>query len=213
MNSLQLFLMSRFTANARNIAMLIAICLSAYGLTILNWLETKHQKAVELSPRKETPDFLITQARYLHYQPSITDEEPSLKIGKLRYDIASKLLIHSLSRNETEFTQPKIEYLNQNQAWLITAEKAIAKMEKKQGVEENILLLEDDVNFKDLTGSNLAINTPSLAVNLSQETLQTKSPIKIEITNGQLQAGGLTSDIKQGKLFLTDKVKATYNLK
>lgn len=216
MNIPQQFFAAKFTANARNIAAFIAICLAAYGLTMLNWLETNQQRDVQLNPREEAPDFLVTNARYLDFKPSLAQDAKNMpQEGLLRLDIQSKTLSHYADTKTTIFQKPIAQFLDKNdQTWLITSDTAISSaaqtkdMSNQQASEK--IQLQKNVTLTALSHSNISMDAEDITIDTTNETLETTSKINMDFQGGNLSAGGFQTSVKTGKVRFNSGVQATY---
>lgn len=215
----QQFFKARFTANARLIAAFIAICLGAYGLTMLTWLEHSQQRDVQLSPRKEAPDFLVTNAHYLDFQPTNTDtSKPGDRIeGILRLDIQSKTLSHFAKTKATLFEEPLAQFLDQNnETWLVTADEAIAlpsnatEPRSKRTTSSEFITLRENVTLASGIHENLTMDAEEIIIDTAKQTLEATAGIHIQFDGGELKAGGFRSAIETGKIHLKNGVQAIY---
>lgn len=201
-----LILKAKFTANARNIAAVIAICLGSYGITMLTWLDQNQQKEVQLQPRDTAPDFLVTEARYLNYRPLKSDERQSN--GFLHIDIKSKTLAHFADQKKTIFEQPTVELIDPSGAnWLVTAATAHAKATDESS---DVITLEGKVTLTALDQQAIAMRSDFIEIQPSKETIKSNQTVSIDFPGGQLTAGSFASNMNSGRVLLSEGVKAQY---
>ena len=174
------------------------VLLSFLLITLLWWLPTFNEPTSE-QPNLEqdiTPEFT---AKLLHQE--IYDEN-----GNIEQEVFSQKMEHYSELALTHFKQPEfIIYQDDKPHWRLSA--------KVGDLQDNSLILDDDVVMLQIIDNALVnkITTEYIKINLKTNIVISDKPITIEGKSMFIQGQGLTANLNQGTIKLTDHVQTRIN--
>lgn len=174
------------------------VLLSFLVITTLWWLPTINKSSNEQTQqdRDITPEFT---AKLLHQE--IYDEN-----GNIEQEVFSQSMEHYSELALTHFKQPEfIIYQNDKPYWRLSAQIG--------NLQEDSLILDEDVVMLQIIDNSLVnkISTEYIEINLKTSVVVSDKPITIEGKSVYIQGQGLTANLNQGTIKLTNHVQTRIN--
>ena len=178
--------------------LLVPLILAA--ILIRNWVE-EPQTLVPDAPLGITvgrADYLLENFTTRHYDIN----------GALEYHLIGEMLAHYPDDDRAEITKPVLTLTRDQTTWLIVAQGG------RLTREPDIVTLIGDVRIErsvdDGSAEPVTILSRNVAIELDKDYLYTDEHVRVETPGLVVEADGLQSSIKEGKLELLSDVKALY---
>ena len=180
--------------------LLVPLILAA--ILIRNWVE-QPETLVPDAPLGLTvgqADYLLENFDTRHYDAN----------GGLEYHLIGEMLAHYPEDNRAEITKPVLTLTRDQTTWLIIAQGG--RLTREPDIvtligEVRIERTEDDGSIEPIT-----ILSRNVAVELDEDYLHTDEHVRVESRGVVVEADGLQSSIKEGKLELLSNVNARYDV-
>jgi len=165
------------------------------------WLDNKKSQ-----PENESVAALdeVIQTDYFMEDYSITTTD--IKGNPFRWLSGSKL--EHFSNGDTTLIEPKLQFSQQEQHWLLVAKNGSFQ-------EKDKIILDGGVKIQQLNGKEKALNieTEHLDISLTENIASTNSKVTVSNENGQINAIGMNINFNQHQLRLLSQVKGHYVFK
>ncbi|NVK25780.1 MAG: LPS export ABC transporter periplasmic protein LptC [Gammaproteobacteria bacterium] len=175
------------------------ILFSFLVITLIWWLPTIYDNNEQQNTdtyQDIEPEFT---AKLLHQE--IYDED-----GNINQEVFSQSMEHYSELTLTHFKQPEfIIYQNNKPYWRLSA--------RIGNLQNNALILDENVTMLQIVDNTLVnkISTEYIEINLKTNIVKSDKPITIEGKNVFIQGQGLTANLNQGTIKLTDHVQTRIN--
>lgn len=174
------------------------VLLSFLLITILWWLPTLNEQTDKQTEQEQDirPEFT---AKLLHQE--IYDEN-----GNIEQEVFSQSMEHYSELALTHFKQPEfIIYENDKPYWRLSAQIG--------NLHEDSLILDENVVMLQIIDNALVnkITTEYIEINLKTNIVISDKPITIEGKSVFIEGQGLTANLNQGTIKLTDHVQTRIN--
>jgi lipopolysaccharide export system protein LptC len=181
--------------------LLVPLILAA--ILIRNWVEdpTTLLPEAPMAISESQADYLLEDFSTRHYDDT----------GALAYRLEGIRLAHFPDDGRAEITEPEITLTREPATWHVSAEKGLLRR------DPNTVTLIGSVRI-DRTLANtegagqITILASNVAIALDTDELHTDEPVRIESPGMIVEANGLQSSIKAGKLELHSGVSARYEV-
>lgn len=180
--------------------LLVPLVLGA--ILIRNWVEEPETFMPDepLGISESQADYLLENFTTRHYDET----------GALAYHLRGSMLAHFPDDNRAEILRPAIMLNRDSSNWTVTAESG------KLTREPDVVTLIGSVRIKraveDDSIEPITIETSNISIALEDDELYTEDRVRMETPGLIVEADGLQSSIKEGKLKLLSKVSARYDV-
>lgn len=125
--------------------------------------------------------------------------------GKVEYTLTGTRLERYNNSDDAIITQPVFNFLQMDNQWLITADKAVINQQK------NIIKLSDNVVMQQQNKPlAIKVNSDVMVINTEKQTARTQTPVTIEQGLSKMNAIGMVYFNRQSKLVLNSEVNGYY---
>lgn len=173
------------------------------AIIIRNWVESPATLLPEapMAISESQADYLLEDFSTRHYDES----------GTLAYNLRGVSLAHYPDDGRAEINQPELVLTRDDARWHATADIGQFRREPDTVTLMGEVRIDRTLSGEDKVGP-VTIITSNVAINVDSDELSTNKPVRIEAQGLVLEANGLQSSMKAGKLELLSGVTARYEV-
>ena len=181
--------------------LLVPLILAA--ILIRNWVEDPTTLVLEapMAISESQADYLLEDFSTQHYDET----------GTLAYRLNGVRLAHFPDDGRAEITQPELTLTREPATWHVTADKG--HLTREPNTVRLLGSVRIDRTLANTEGAEpITILARNVAIALDTDELHTDEPVRIESPGMVVEANGLQSSVKAGKLSLHSGVSARYEV-